>query len=78
MCEIEELEKLHRFYRTLADFHQKQACNKDFTNDRDFHLHKMKHYDDLLEQTTQKITALYIKQKTNKNHELTRSKNHLP
>jgi hypothetical protein len=71
--EIEELEKLYSFYKALANFHQKQACDKDFTMYRDFHLHKMKYYDDLLEKTDQKITAIYIKHKINKNHESTGS-----
>jgi hypothetical protein len=61
--EIEKLEQEHTYCRRLANFHQKAACDDFFAKYRDFHLLKMKEYDDLCEELGKKIGQLYQKRK---------------
>ncbi|KAA6352394.1 hypothetical protein EZS27_000344 [termite gut metagenome] len=61
--EIEKLEQEHTYCRKLANFHQKMVCDDFFAKDRDFHLLKMKKYDDLCEELGKKIGQLYQENK---------------
>jgi oligoribonuclease NrnB/cAMP/cGMP phosphodiesterase (DHH superfamily) len=56
----------YKFYKSLAQFHEKRACDDTCSMaERDFHLEKMKYFDTLLEEKYEQALAIY------KDHEKT-------